>query len=981
MNKEHNIEPIPQYTFIGRKTELQQLEEFLKKAAGGQLQVAFIAGEAGAGKSTLVEKFIDDEEGLDPTLIAAIGECNAHTGSGDPYLPFRQVLTSLTTDTEEKKSAVEIATAKRTARLKEFVRVSSETLIKIGPDLIGIFVPVVGLLTRIATEVALSSGLAHKLSEQVGKKTGSEPVKVNPALDQEKIFEQYASVLRALSKDRTLVLVLDDLQWADSGSLNLLFHLARELADCRILLLGTYRPDDVALGRDSERHPFESILNELKRYHGDIVLDLSRTDSNERRAFTNELIDSEPNHLDAAFREQLFMHTDGHPLFTVELLRNLQERGNLVKDKDGCWIQGTALDWDTLPPRVEGVIGERIARLPEGLRETLNVSSVMGYEFIAQAIARVQKVQELELAKDLSRELEKRYLLVFEQGEIKIGQQFLSIYRFSHVLTQQYLYDELSAGERRLLHGEIAETLEALSADHSDQFALQLARHFDEAGNTAKAILYWTLAGDSAYQVYAQNEAVAAYTHALELGKEATLDSEQLRHLYTRRGRAMELLGQFEQALRNYDEMLSTARDRQDRRMELDAMMASSTLYSTPTAVMDPEKGQALSEEALKLAGELGDQSIECKVLWNLLLANLHGGNTDQARDYGERSLSLARSLNLREQIAYTLTDLGRTYNVACRFEEAEARLTEAAGLWRELGNMPMLNDNLNTLLLNLVWSGKYEKALEIAQESLEISRTTKNIWAQGWPHQLQGQIWFEYGEIDKALDELEASVRLAVEANTPIHTKWYGANLCWAYIQIGAIQKGMDLYRATRIPNEEIPAPTAWTPTVVAYALCEMATGQLDLAASTLGARHLSNTIMDYALKLAQCRLALARKDHTQAIAIADPILENIRQFKINQYLPEALFLRGQAYLMNGEQDLAKAAFEQARLAAKALGSRRLLWQILAALAEIEPDKQKSAAWKAQARETIQFIADHITGDELRSSFMGSECVSALTA
>ncbi len=70
-------------------------------------------------------------------------------------------------------------------------------------------------------------------------------------------------------------------------------------------------------------------------------------------------------------------------------------------------------------------------------------------------------------------------------------------------------------------------------------------------------------------------------------------------------------------------------------------------------------------------------------------------------------------------------------------------------------------------------------------------------------------------------------------------------ADLCWAYIQIGAVQKGMDLYRATRIPNQEIPAPTAWTPTAVAYALCEIATGQLDLAASTLGARRLSNTIM----------------------------------------------------------------------------------------------------------------------------------------
>ena len=691
------------------------------------------------------------------------------------------------------------------------------------------------------------------------------------------------------------------------------------------------------------------------------------------------MIDSEPNHLDASFREQLFAHTEGHPLFTVELLRNLQESGDLLKDKDGSLIQGLTLDWDRLPARVEGVIGERIARLPEGLRETITIASVMGYYFIAQVLARVQKVPERTLVQDLSRELEKRYLLVFEQGETKIGNQFLSNYRFSHALTQQYLYDELSAGERRMLHGEIAETLEAISADHGDQFALQLARHYDEAGNAEKAVSYWTLAGNAAFAIYAQKEAIAAYTRALELSIETTIGSEQLNHLYTQRGRVLELIGQFEQALKNYDEMSATARTRGDRRMELEAQVAASTLYSTPTAVMDAEKGQALSEQTLKMARELGDLSIECRVLWNLLLANMHESKTDQAIDYGERSLSLARALNLREQIPYTLTDLGRVYNVAGRFDEGEARLVEAAGLWRELGNMTMLNDNLNTLLLNFVWSGKYEKALGVARESLEISSVTKNIWAQGWPHHLQGQIWFEYGEIDRALDALDASVCLAVAANAPIHTKWYGAALCWAYVQIGAIQKGMDLYRATRVPNQEIPAATAWTPTAVFYALCEIATGQLDLAASTLGARRLSNTIMDYALKLAQCRLALARKDHAQAIAIIDPVVKDSQQFKVGQYLPEALFLKGNAHFMNDEHDLAKAALEQARLEAETIGSRRLLWQILFAMAGIEPDHEKSAALKTQARENIQFIADHIKSDELRSLFLQSESVKAL--
>ena len=973
-----------QTIFIGRKTELQRLEESLKLAEAGQLQVIFIAGEAGAGKSCLVEEFIRGQEEADPKLITAIGECNAQTGAGDPYLPFRQVLTSLTTEPEGKKPTAETTNAKNTTRLKEFVRISSETVIRLGPDLIDIFVPGGKLLTTlasIATEVALSSGLVDKLSERVGKKRGPEPVKVNPALDQEKIFEQYASVLKVLSKEHTLILVLDDLQWADSGSLNLLFHLARELKDSRVFLLGTYRPDDVALGRGGARHPFESILNELKRYRGDIVLDLARASADERRAFTNELIDSQPNHLETAFREQLFAHTDGQPLFTVELLRNLQERGSLVKDKDGNWVQGPALDWGTLPARIEGVIGERIARLPEGLHETLTAASVMGYEFAAQVLARVQKLEERELVKDLSRELEKRYLLVSEQGEVKIGKQFLSIYRFSHALTQQYLYDELGAGERRMLHGEIAETLEALSAEHSHQFALQLARHYDEAGNAEKAVSYWTLAGDAAFASYAQNEAVAAYTRALALSQETPISAEQLHHLYTDRGRALELAGQFEPALKNYAEMLTAARARQDRRLELEAQVATSTLYSTPTAVMDTDKGRALSEDSLKLAEALGDQAIACRVLWNLLLANLHGSQTDQAIDYGERSLSLARSLNLREQIPYTLTDLGRAYNSAGRFAEAQTRLTEAAGLWRELGNLPMLNDNLNTLLLNLVWSGKYEPALEMARESLEVSRTTKNIWAQCWPHHSQGQIWFEYGEVDQALAALETSVQVAREANAPIHTAWYNADLCWAYLQIGAVQQGMDLYRATRIPNQELPAPTAWTPAAVGYALCEIATGQLDLAAATLNSRSISHTFFDYALKLAQCRLALARKDHVQALAIIDSVVEDSQPFKVGQYLPEALFFKGQAHGMKGGQDLAKSAFEQARAAAQVMGSRRLSWQILAALAGVESDHGKSATLIAQAREIIQFMADHMHEDEMRSRFLRSEEVSAVIA
>ncbi len=960
--------------FVGRESELSQLNTFLEKAARGNAQIVFIEGEAGAGKSSLVAEFVRRAEAADPRLIASTGECNAQTGAADPYLPFRQILTALTAENGEDKTSKEKDKDKdkQLGRWKEFVQVSTKTLIMLGPDLVGIFVPGGQFITRIGTTIALNSNLATKLSEKVGKKNDKESPKIDSALDQEKIFEQYAAVLKALAKDRTLVLILDDLQWADSGSLNLLFHLARQLKDCRVLLVGTYRPDDVALGRDGGRHPLEPILNELKRYYGDIIVDLSQAETREGRIFVDALVDSEPNHLDHAFREELYAHTGGHPLFTVELIRNLQERGSLVRDAQDCWIQADRLDWENIPARIEGVIGERVARLPAGLHETLTIASVIGQDFAAQVVGRIQKVDERELVRSLSRELEKRYFLVVEQGEIKIGKQYLSQYSFAHVLTQQYLYDELSGGERRILHGEVASSLEALYGDQTDEIALQLARHYEAAGKEEQAIAYLILAGDSAFCVYAYNEAIAAYTRALELGEQAAIGSEPLQHAYLNRGRAFELNNQFELALQNYDGMLAAARKRQDRAMELASKVAASTLYSTPTQLADAAKGQKLSEETLNLARELGDRATEARVLWNLQLVNLLQNKASQAIDYGEKSLAIARELNLREQMAYVLSDLGWAYNVACQFEKSNERTEEGALLWRELGNLPMLSNNLNTSLFAAYWTGRDETALKFAEEAYRVSSSIKEFWNQASARYFQGLVWLDYGEIDRALAALEESVRLAAQGS-PVYEIMYSAMLYQAYGELGAAEIAMDLYRANRVANRDVPQAPLRTVTLISYASFEIASGQLDAAAATLADCVPDAPPWETVLYLARCRLALAREDFSAGIALADSAVELDRANELGQYLPEALYLKGKSHFRHGDLKEARDALEQARSEAEKLGSRRLLWQIIANLAELEPDPEQSRALNTEAREIVQYIANRITREDLRNAFLRS--------
>ncbi len=964
--------------FVGREAELHKLKTFLDNAALGKTQVVFIAGEAGSGKSSLVTEFIRREEEADPKLITSMGECNAQTGIGDPYLPFRQVLTALTTGNDGEKTSKEADKEKKLNRWREFVQVSTRTLIMLGPDLVGIFVPGAQIVGKIGMAVGLSSNLSAKLSERIGKKPNKESPKVDPALDQEKIFEQYAAVLKVLSKDRTLILVLDDLQWADSGSLNLLFHLARQLKDSRVMLVGTYRPDDVALGRGGERHPLEPILNELKRYHGDIVLDLSQTDPREGRAFVDALVDSEPNHLDRDFRDQLFAHTGGHPLFTVEMMQNLQERGNLVKDAQDNWVQGSRLDWKTLPARIDGVIGERIARLPADLRETLTIGSVVGEEFSAQVVARVQKMSEHELVRTLSRELEKCYLLVIEQGEIKIGHQYLSQYRFSHTMIQQYLYDDLGAGERRILHSEIAETLENLYADQTDEIALQLAHHYEAGGNAEKAIDYLIIAGDGAFRGYAHNEAISAYTRALKLGEQDLIASEQLTHIYLRRGRALELSSQYELALQNYSAMLKYAGDHQDRSMELAAKVAASTLYSIPTPVADGIEGRRLSEETLKLARELGDRAAEAKVLWNLQLVNLLQNKAAEAIECGEESLSIARELNLREQMAYVLSDLGWAYNMSCRFEEADKKMEEGALLWRELDNIPMLSNHLNTSLFQLFWTGKNENVIHVADEAYQISASIKEAWNQASARNFQSLVWLDYGEIDNALAALQESIRLAAQGN-PVYEIWYRAMLCQAYGELGAVDIGMDEYRAHRVSNRDIPHTPSRTSTLVAYSLFEMVSNQLDAAAATLAECLPDAPPWECLLLLAKCRLALARADFSAASSLADSALQLAQDCKLGRYLPEALFLKGKLLFLCNEIKEAKIILEQARTEAKRLGSRRLLWQIFVTLADLESDEELALGIKAEAREIVQYIADHITSKDLRESFLRSTALSGL--
>jgi DNA-binding SARP family transcriptional activator/tetratricopeptide (TPR) repeat protein len=495
--------------FVAREHELERLQGFLAQSLAGHGQVVFVSGEAGSGKTSLVRAFAKQAQAAHPDLIVAGGICNAYTGVGDPYLPFRG-LVNLLTGGLEAGGREGLFTEEQARRLWAFMPTVVPTLVEVAMDLVDSFVPRAALLTRVESFANRHADWVRKLSSQAERAEGAN-------FDQHRLVSHLTEFLQRLAQQRPLLLILDDLHWADPSSLNLLFHLGRSLGSSRLLIIGAYRPEDVIAHADDKPHPLLPVINEFKRTFGDIGVDLDQTTDVDGRRFVDALLDSQPNHLSESFRQALFAHTEGQALFTSELLRTLQSQGSLQQDAAGYWVEPQTVDWASLPARVEGVIEQRIGRLSPALRQILQVASVEGEEFTAEVVARVQMMGERDLVRQLGEELDRRHRLVSVQGLTWVGSQRLSRYAFRHHLFQQYLYQSLSEAERAYLHADMVAALEMLYAEQIEQVVVQLARHCQAAGLTEKAMDYYRLAGEQAQRLSAYSEAIGHFRQGLAL--------------------------------------------------------------------------------------------------------------------------------------------------------------------------------------------------------------------------------------------------------------------------------------------------------------------------------------------------------------------------------------------------------------------------------------------------------------------------------
>jgi DNA-binding SARP family transcriptional activator/predicted ATPase/pimeloyl-ACP methyl ester carboxylesterase len=711
----HSIEsepqPAPRPSFVGRTLELDQLNDYLARALAGNGQVAFVVGGAGRGKTSLLEEFARRAQESHPDLIVAGGNGNTFAGVGDPYLPFREVTGQLTGDVAARQASGQMS-VEQARRLWALLPESVQAILDHGPQLLDVMVPGELLLARASAAAPAGAGWLVALQREVARRQD------RPGnLEQNALFGQFTNVLHHLAQNHPLLITLDDLQWIDEGSLGLLFHLGRHLAGSRILIVGAHRPDELLHERDGELHPLVQVLHEFRRAFGDIFIDLARYDQFEARVFVDALLDTEPNRLDATFRQALFQKTGGHPLFTVELLREMQSRGNLLQDEAGRWFQGQELDWERLPTRVEAVIARRVDRLDGVSRAILSAASVEGEQFTAEVVARVLSLAERALLSSLSEQLGKQHRLVGERGEIKVGDGYLSSYEFTHTLYQQYVYRELSLGERRHLHRDFAGALASLHADDLDRVVVQLAYHYSAAGDWHNAAPCWRRAGKLAFQKASLPDAVRHYRSALAHWPP---DDENGRAgILCKLGECQWILGKHQEAIENLQDSYDLFQRLSDSQGAAAAQRLLGRVYWESG---QQDKAGRSFQRALTIT-ELEPESTErAWALAGMSTYQMQIENFDESIRLGEEALALARHLGIDELVLQCLCDLGSALSSkgdwdGLAMEKESLELALALNRPHDAGRGYLYYGE------GLLYLGDYEQARDIFEQAIAYTR------------------------------------------------------------------------------------------------------------------------------------------------------------------------------------------------------------------------------------------------------------------
>lgn len=560
-------------------------------------------------------------------------------------------------------------------------------------------------------------------------------------------------------------------------------------------------------------------------------------------------------------------------------------------------------------------------------------------------------------------------------------------YLFKHALVVDSALSTLLRGEYKRLNLLVARALEEVNTKRLDEYAAQLAQHFAAGEDDAKTLAYATRAGDQAMRVYANTEATAFYMQALEAAKRTGATTEQWIYLYLQKGRAFELDAQYDAALESYDEMEREGERRGERALQLAARMARLPIFATPTPKYNPSKAELLASDALTLARQTGDRAAEAKTLWLKMLTMLRSMRPQDGIADGEAALKLARELNLREQLAYTLNDLGSAYGAMGQTERALALAREARDLWRELDNKPMLADNLGGTANGMIFLGELDMVIALSEEAFQISQAIGNLWGQAYSLAYVGTAHAERGDYARAIATMQDCIRYAEQAGFFVPSVQTRATLARTLAEIGAFaqakqvaQKAIEAADKNSAMMNPLTAALRSGMYLILNDMDKAETARAQ-AEAVLDSGSTMPRFMQLLAIAADVELRMARGEFGRVLEVADGLLETLREMQLRLFLPQALFRQSQALLATGDREGAWAALTEGNTYARQTGSRRMRWQILADMSTIEAARgniEEASRLRNEARGIVEYIAGNMP-PEYREGFLNLPNVGAV--
>jgi tetratricopeptide (TPR) repeat protein len=482
-----NAKVLAESALIGREQELEELNRLLTLALEGKGNTVFVSGEAGSGKTRFTNEFLNSTQHKKGITILS-GWCLNNISV--PYFPFIQAFKSHFVATEIKNA--------------------QNDALEINAWLLGL-----------------------KQAEQTGKYGN-----LSPQAWKDLTFEAVSKALLSISADKPTILFIEDLHWADSASLALIHYIARTINSEKILVLATFRGEELTADAEGHQHPFAETLRLMKREDLYTEIKLTSLDQTNVSKIVENMIGGK---VQPAFSAKLAEESRGNALFVVESLRMLSERGNLFQENNQWRLSVESLG---IPEKFKDIILSRISVLKFSQRRVLDAASVIGEKFDAELLGTVLGQESLEVLETLNIIAQSTSLMRVE------GNYF----RFDHAKSREAIYEEIPIPLKRGYHARVAEKLESGSKPlpFSD-----IAYHYAQAGNKEEAVKNAMTAGQDALTRFSNAEAVKHFSYVLETLSDSSGNAETRRAAIEALGDAYYAISMFKEALDMFEQLAS----------------------------------------------------------------------------------------------------------------------------------------------------------------------------------------------------------------------------------------------------------------------------------------------------------------------------------------------------------------------------------------------------------------------------------------